>query len=319
MNPLWIVLIVFGALAVLLFAAAYLGMCLACLHCRAFVSNIDRFLDRPAYRPYAERIRAGRAWIDAQESHLMTCLSYDGLTLAARFFPCENARATLLLFHGWRSEGAMDFSCACEFYRSLGLNLLLVDQRAQGASAGRYMTYGVRERHDVHSWVRTVNEHLGTELPVLLGGLSMGATTVLMATGEPLPENVCGVIADCGFTSPKAILTKVLRDKHLPPRLILPFVGVQMRLFAGFSPDEYSAQEALRQCRLPVFFAHGEADAFVPCEMSRENFSACASSDKTLLLVPDAGHGKSFLMAQEEYSRQVSQFVDRALAKHNKL
>ncbi len=77
-------------------------------------------------------------------------------------------------------------------YHDLGFNLLLVDQRAQNGSAGRYITFGVRESRDVRPWVELHNREFGPE-PVFLGGVSMGATTVLMAAGGPLPENVRGL------------------------------------------------------------------------------------------------------------------------------
>lgn len=318
MSPLAIVLLVLGGAAVLLFALSCALMCAACLHCRRMVENADRFLAQPAYRGVADRIRAGRAWIEAQESRPMAVRSYDGLTLRARFFPCENARATVLLFHGWRSEGSIDFSCGMPFYRSLGMNLLLVDQRAQGKSDGRFMTFGVRERHDVHTWVRAVNEMSGAEQPVFLAGLSMGATTVLMSAGDAFPENVCGILADCGFTSPEAIISEVMRARRLPPKLLLPLLAVPAKWFAGFGLREYSTLTAMRRCHLPMFFAHGEKDGFVPCEMTKENFSACASGDKTLLLVPNAGHGKSYLLAQEEYEAKAAAFFDRALAAYER-
>ncbi len=314
MSPIGIVLIVCGAVLLLLFLLSFALLCAACLHCRRMVENTERFLSRPAYRGVREQILSGRAWADAQESHLMTVRSFDGLTLAARFFPCENARGTVLLFHGWRSEGSIDFSCGMRAYRELGMNLLLVDQRAQGKSGGRFMTFGVRERRDVATWVRAVNEMLGADKPVFLVGLSMGATTVLMAAGEPLAPNVCGILADCGFTSPEAIIAKVAREAHLPPKLVLPLLNFQTKLFAGFALDEYSTVEAMKRCTLPVLFAHGEKDGFVPCEMSKENFAACASKDKTLLLVPNAGHGKSYLLAREEYEAKLAAFFDRAIA-----
>ena len=141
----------------------------------------------------------------------------------------------------------------------------------------------------------------------------MGAATVLMAAADPMPDTVRGILADCGFTSPKAIFTKVLRERHLPARLILTPVNWLTRVFAGFDMEECSTLDALRQTKLPVLLIHGEADRFVPCEMSRENFAACASADKTLFTVPGAPHGGSYLVDRAGYEKTVCAFVRRIM------
>ena len=176
------------------------------------------------------------------------------------------------------------------------------------------MTFGIRERHDVHAWTKWHAARFGQELPIVLAGLSMGATTVLMSCGEPFAENVRGVIADCGFTTPQDIITSVVRSMHLPAKLIVPLIGMQTKLFAGFGLREYSTVEAMRRMTLPIFFAHGEADTFVPCRMSVEAYEACRSKDKTLLLVPNATHGKSFPRAPEKYRACLNELFDRALS-----
>lgn len=86
------------------------------------------------------------------------------------------------------------------------------------------------------------------------------------------------------------------------------------RLFAGFSLKEYSTLDAMRVMTRPIFLAHGEADTFVPCEMSRRAYEACQSADKTLFTVPDAGHGHSYLKQPERYRAAVVAFLERALA-----
>ena len=306
-------LILLGALALLvLLGGSVAAMCAACLHTRWMHRNLDEAIQRSSLRHYEKELSGGIQWLAAQPAERVTTLSYDGLRLAARWLPCENARGTLLCFHGWRSCPEIDFGCALSFYKSFGLNLLLVDERAHGASGGRFITFGVRERRDVHSWVAWHNQRFGAETPVLLAGLSMGASTVLMACGEPVPANVRGVIADCGFTSPYDIVAKIARENHIP-RWFLPFVSLQTRLFAGFGLKDYSTLTALQGCRLPLVLIHGEGDAFVPCEMSRQAYAASAASDKTLLTVPNAGHGQSFLVEGDRYRRTLTDFVNRVL------
>ena len=117
-------------------------------------------------------------------------------------------------------------------------------------------------------------EHFGPDVKLILCGISMGASTVLMAAGQPLPEIVIGVLADCGYNSARDIIKKVIRRMHLPADLCYPFVKLGARLFGHFDLEALSPETALRSCTLPVIFFHGEADDFVPCEMSRINYKA---------------------------------------------
>lgn len=301
-------------LAVLIFVISYICMRLACRCYHSVTADLDKTLDRPDYREFKEQILKGRDWIEAQQPETVEITSFDGLRLRAELIVHPHARGTLMLFHGWYGSTVTDFGYAIQEYYDRNLNLLLVHQRAQGKSEGHYMTFGIRERHDVHAWTKWHAARFGQELPIVLAGLSMGATTVLMSCGEPFAENVRGVIADCGFTTPQDIITSVVRSMHLPAKLIVPLIGMQTKLFAGFGLREYSTVEAMRRMTLPIFFAHGEADTFVPCSMSVEAYEACKSKDKLLLLVPNATHGKSFPRAPEKYRACLNDLFDRALS-----
>ena len=121
-----------------------------------------------------------------------------------------------------------------------------------------------------------------------------------MAAGSPLPPQVKGVLADCGFTSAKAIIVKICKQLHLPPKLLYPFIRLGATLFSGFDLDSYSALEAVKTTSLPIIFFHGESDDFVPCDMSRQNYEACPSP-KALLTVPGAGHGLAYMGDPDGY------------------
>ena len=155
-----------------------------------------------------EEILAGvRLMQDAENIFLP---SYDGLRLHGRLLQQPGAKGTILLFHGYRSSWVIDFSIVLPYYFTLGYNLLAVDERAHGESEGTYITFGVRERHDVATWAAYAAMHFGPAHPLILDGLSMGAATVLMASELELPASVRGIIADCGFSSPYAIMKSVL-------------------------------------------------------------------------------------------------------------
>lgn len=257
---------------------------------------------------YANLIQGGVDWLRAQNPRELTLTSYDGLRLHARWIPAEKARGTIVFFHGWHSSIVGDFGPSMPRYHDMGFNLLLTDQRAQNGSEGRFITFGIRESRDVAPWVELHNRIFGA-CPVFLAGLSMGATTVLMVAGEKLPDNVRGIIADCGFTSPWEIMADVARTRaHLPAFPLLYLVNFWCRTLGGFDARENSTVRAMEKNRLPVFLAHGEADNFVPCRMSREAYDA-ARCPKTLLTVPGAGHGRSYLVQKERYINMLSEFL----------
>lgn len=251
-------------------------------------------------------------WLCSHKVEDIYLQSKDGLRLYARWIPAENPKGTILLAHGYNSTPYIDFSLVLDVYHNLGLNMLIPDQRCHGRSEGKYITFGVKERQDMARWVEYHNTHFGN-YPMILSGLSMGASTVLYMADENLPENIKGIIADCGFTSPYDIIGKVFRSvTHLPPWPFLWVTDLCARLFAGFSLKEKDTRKTLQRGKYPVVLAHGLADDFVPCEMSRKAYDAC-TSPKELLLVEGAGHGYSFLKDQERYTQMVTAFLQRTL------
>ena len=303
-----IVLLVVLFLVLLLLALGYFAFYLSVVRAPA---SSHRKSANDSFIPFRETLRAGAEWLSAQEYETVTIRSRDGLRLSARFFPVENAKGTLLLVHGYRSNPGNDFGVACPFYRSMGWNILAVNQRACGDSEGTYITFGVKERFDLHDWAVYLCDRFGKEHPVVLNGVSMGSTTALMSLGTDLPENVRGVIADCGFTSPAEQLKCIFRSRFgVAGGLLLAVAGLFAKLFAGFGFSDYSTVTALKQAKLPVLFIHGEADTFVPIRFTVENYAACVS-DKKLLTIPDAGHAVSYLVEPEQCQRDMGKFLDR--------
>lgn len=149
------------------------------------------------------------------------------------------------------------------------------------------------------------------KLPIYLAGVSMGASTVLMAAGEQLPERVKGVIADCGYTSPyemvRLFAEKFMRMEREKAESTVEEVNRLCRKKAGYDLREYSTVEAMHNCRLPIFFAHGTEDHFVPYEMTIKNYEACRGK-KRLYAVEGASHTKSYLSEPHKYMEEVAFF-----------
>lgn len=233
--------------------------------------------------------------------------SHDGLTLHAKYFEYAPDAVTEIMFHGYRGNAERDLSGGVQRCFALGRNVLLVDQRTSCGSEGNVISFGINEHRDCLAWIDFAVNHFGPDVKLVLTGISMGASTVLMAAGKPLPENVVGVLADCGFSSPKKIIRKCAKDQHYPENLIYPFIKLGAKIFGHFDLEEYSPLEAMKTCKVPVIFFHGEDDDFVPCAMSREVYDAC-TSPKKLVTIPGAGHGLVYLVDNQKYFQSVVDF-----------
>lgn len=242
----------------------------------------------------------------------VTITAFDGTKLFARYYHIKDNAPVQIQFHGYRSSAFLDFCGGNHLARKMEHNCLVVDQRSHGRSEGTTITFGIKERRDVLSWITYILERFGQNTPIILCGLSMGAATVLMATDLNLPDNVKGIIADCPYASPKDIIQKVCKDMHLPPRLMYPFVRLGARLFGHFNIDESSAVAAVKQAQIPLLLFHGDDDHFVPCEMSKQITEACSSA-ATLELIPEAGHGLCYLVNPEQYEAATVKFIQTIL------
>lgn len=243
----------------------------------------------------------------------VTIRSRDGLKLYGRYYHVREGAPVQIQVHGYRGSALRDFCGGSKLAREMGMNILLVDQRAHGGSGGRTITFGIRERWDCLSWAEYAAERFG-DVDIYLVGVSMGAASVLMASELDLPENVAGIIADCPFSSPEAIIAKVCReDLHLPQSLAMAFVYAAAAMPGGFGLRAASVVEAVSRTHIPVLLIHGEDDKFVPCGMSREIYAACQSR-KTLETFPGAGHGLSYIVDEARYAEAVEKFVKECSA-----
>ena len=268
--------------------------------------------DIPMGKPYAPYRQDMEAWLQNCRSRKwepVSITSFDGLKLTGRY--CEHAPGAPveIMFHGYRGTADRDLSGGVHRSGLLGHSCLLVDQRCSGGSEGRSITFGIFEYRDCLQWVDFAVKRLGKDVKIILTGISMGAATVLTAAGHALPKNVIGVLADCGYSTPRDIIQKVLRDEHYPVKLMYPFVRLGARLFGGFDLEETSPMAAMATCRVPVLFFHGEEDGYVPCHMSRQLYEACKSR-KQLVTVPGADHGLSFPKDPEGYLRVMREFFE---------
>ena len=308
MIILWIVLLV---LVLFLLSGAYV-FARVCVRRKELPWMDEEKIKKTTYAKYRSCILASDEWLKSHHAQDIYVTSKDGLKLHGYWVPVENPRGTILLSHGYRSTILVDFGLAFAFYHALGMNILVPQQRAHGESEGKFITFGVKECEDMACWIKYHNEHYGN-YQMILNGLSMGASTVLYLADQNLPDNVKCIIADCGFTSPMAIIDIVFRSvAHLPSAPFLWIANLFAKVFAGFDFTEKDTRVVLQRAKIPVLLIHGIADDFVPSYMTQQAYDACTGV-KELLLVEKAGHGTSFLFDKEAYTKCVIAFLEKHL------
>lgn len=263
-------------------------------------------MDGSVYEPYREEITRLYRQIRDRECEPVTIFSDDGLKLYGRYYHIQDGAPLDIGFHGYRSRSFTDFAGGSELSFEMGHNLLLVDQRAHGRSEGRTISFGIRERWDVLSWVDYARERFGEEIQIFLYGVSMGAATVLMASGLDLPENVKAIVADCPYTRPMDIILHVGRSNPLPQWLIRPFVILGAKIYGGFDLLETDAVTSVKNAKIPILIIHGESDHFVPPAMSELSHPKLER-----ITFPGADHALSFLSDTPRYRQIIRNFITR--------
>ena len=259
------------------------------------------------YEPYYPLMRKWMAEREAMPFTEYSVKSFDGLTLRGRYYEQAKNSPIELMFHGYRGSAERDLCGGIQRCFSLGRNVLIVDQRSHGRSDGNVITFGLYEAKDCLKWVELIRREFGENQKIILCGISMGAATVMLAAGEELPDSVVGVLADCGYSSAREIISSVIEKMHLPARPIYPLVRLGAIIFGGFDPDTASPVDYIKNTKVPVIFYHGAADDFVPSYMSQDMFDACPSR-KELVIIPGAAHGLAFPKDPETYLRTLDAF-----------
>lgn len=238
--------------------------------------------------------------------------SDDGLKLHS--YEIKNPKKTndwVIVVHGYTSQGKFMASFASKFY-DMGYNVLVPDLRGHGQSEGDYIGMGWHDRLDIIRWINKIIEK-DKNANIILHGVSMGAATVMMASGEKLPSNVKGIIEDCGYTSVKDEFAYQLKALFkLPSFPIINVASLVCRIKAGYWFGEGSAIKQVAKSKTPILFIHGDADDFVPYFMLDKLYNA-ANCTKEKLVVKGAAHAKAAVVNPELYWNTIKKFIDKNL------
>ncbi|MDR0267078.1 alpha/beta hydrolase [Paenibacillus sp.] len=253
-------------------------------------------------------------WLNSQPLETIHIQAEDDLSLTGYYIPAAlPSERTVIVVHGYNSQGK-EMGAFAKFYHEMGFHVLMPDNRGHGQSGGSYIGFGWPDRRDIMQWIRYILQQSGPEMTITLHGVSMGGGTVLMTSGEDLPEQVKCIVSDCAYTSVKDILTYQMKQMYkLPPFPLLPVTSLICKLRAGYFFGEGSALKQVAKTRLPILFIHGDQDTFVPFAMVHRLLAA-AGGEKELYVVPGAVHANALFADKKEYVNRIRSFIEHHLS-----
>ena len=260
-------------------------------------------------REYAD----GRSWVTGHPKRENIYIrSDDGLQLHANLIPSENpdCHRYAVCVHGYKDTSAGMGIYARVYHDRYGMNTLLPDLRGHGLSDGDYVGMGYHDSRDLLSWLDWILQK-DPDAQIILHGISMGAATILMATGLSLPSQVRAAVSDSSYTTLEEMIQLGLKKQTkmtLSPYVMLESIRAAVLVRAGYDICKVSPVGAVAHSKTPTLFIHGQADQRVPQEMMPRLYKA-ASCTRSFLWIPDAEHVQAVNVDPETYWARVERFI----------
>ncbi len=213
----------------------------------------------------------------------------DGVALHGWYFPAENAKGSILVFHGNAQNLSTHVNSVLWLVRE-GFNIFIIDYRGYGLSDGKPDLAGAHL--DADAALETLFLMPGTDPDrvVVLGQSLGGSIAVYTVAHSRHKDRIRAVVIDSAFSSYR----RIAREKLASFWLTWPF---QYPL-SWTVTDSYSAERWIGKLSpMPVLILHGLDDPVVPTHHGRMLADA-ARKPKELWLTALPGHVQSFGDAQ---------------------
>lgn len=198
---------------------------------------------------------------------------------------------------------------------SEGYRAVLMDYRGHGDSDGQYITYGMAESRDLKRVVAALEQRRLITQPLILFGVSMGASTALLAAPEM--GSLDAVVAFEPFTDAPRAIASVGRALNpymswfVSDERLMEAIEVASEI-SGFDLMQSRPIDAMEHISIPVLLVHGQDDEWVPPQNSIELYLA-KQGKAELWIIPDAVH-MTLPMQYDRLKTRVFDWLDAALS-----
>ncbi|MCQ2497526.1 MAG: alpha/beta hydrolase [Lachnospiraceae bacterium] len=139
-----------------------------------------------------------------------------------------------------------------------------------------------------------------------------GSVKAKLDASVNIPDvNIVAVLADCGFSSALDEVSSVAsKYLHLP---YFPFVVITawwVKVLAKYKLKDMAAKDYIEYYEGHLLIIHGGKDDFVPTSMASVIYDQ-AKCDKDILIVEDAEHALSYVVAETEYKSAVERLLSK--------
>lgn len=273
------------------------------------VANIDNESEKIIEYNKNNEKQLANEWAETIENKKVEVIAKDGIILrGTEYIIDEHSDKWTIVLHGYHSNPDSVLSIGMHFSEK-GYNVLIPSMRASNDSEGQYIGMGWLDKDDLQCWINLIIEQ-NDNAEIILHGSSMGAATVLMASGDELPSNVKAIIEDSGYTSVWDIFASEAKARfNLPTFPILNMFELVANIRAKYDIKEASAVEQVKKSNVPILFIHGDSDDFVPEYMCEELYEA-ANCRKDKLIIHNAGHTESRHKEPDTYYNKIFDFLE---------
>ena len=249
-------------------------------------------------------------WSEAIQQKQVEVKVNDNITLrGTEYLNQEETNKWAIILHGYRSNPSSVLTIG-EHFSEKGYNVLIPSMRACADSEGEYVGMGWLDKEDLKCWINLIIEE-NKNAEIILHGSSMGAATVLMASGDELPANVKNIIADSGYTSVWDIFASEAKARfNLPEFPVLNMFQIVANRKAKYDIKEASSLEQVKKSKTPILFIHGDKDDFVPEYMCEKLYDA-TNCKKEKLIIHGAGHTDGKYREPEKYYNTIFDWISR--------
>ncbi len=232
--------------------------------------------------------------------------------ISAWYLPHDSAKAVIIYSHGLFRSRREVLNLACTLWEQ-GFAGLILDLRGHGESPADLTSMGYLERYDIVGASKFLREDLTPDLPIIAYGVSMGGAATLLATSES--NEIDMTIVDSSFLSFEHTIRH--HAKFLPYIPSWPIATLVINIAEsriGFDRDDFDLRKTVAQIdEKPILFIAAERDQRMPIEVAQTLHDAALTLHKSLVIIPDATHGRGFRTHPNLYIENILNFVDEHL------